>query len=255
MRTSRAEERTVKTQDALSLLIALEERVARVYFHFFRTFREDGEVARCWWDMARDEYGHVGILKMARDLVSPEAEAGQIGARLWSLVDVVEGCEQEAASVDSLARALELAIQLESSELDALGHRIIGSLRSELPEQPAFAGADDHVSDWCRPLEGSRFDSAQRLETMLGAPRALSKVAHGQATSASDLPRATADQPAIWTMSQEFDSSSIRQADLDDGFGWIMLELEGMTRSWPMPCDGWRSGVIVAPIEQDVVAG
>lgn len=52
----------MKTQDALSLLIALEERVARVYFHFFRTFRHDSEMARCWWDMARDEYGHVGIL-------------------------------------------------------------------------------------------------------------------------------------------------------------------------------------------------
>jgi hypothetical protein len=38
----------VKTQDALSLLIALEERVARVYFHFFRTFRHDSERARCW---------------------------------------------------------------------------------------------------------------------------------------------------------------------------------------------------------------
>jgi len=42
----------VKTQDALSLLIALEGRVARVYFHFFRTFRHDSEMARCWWDMA-----------------------------------------------------------------------------------------------------------------------------------------------------------------------------------------------------------
>jgi hypothetical protein len=164
----------VKTQDALSLLIALEERVARVYFHFFRTFREDGEVARCWWDMARDEYGHVGILKMARDLVSPEAEAGQIGARLWSLVDVVERCEQEAAAVDSLARALELAIQLESSELDALGHRIIGSLRSELPEGAArpFAGADDH----CQRLVQAAgkvpdLTLRQRLETMLGGAK------------------------------------------------------------------------------------
>lgn len=161
----------MKTQDALSLLIALEERVARVYFHFFRTFRDDREVARCWWDMARDEYGHVGILKMVRDLVSAEAEAGQIGARLWSLVDVVERCEQEAAATTSLARALELAIQLESSELDALSHRIVQSLRSELPEGAArpFVVADSH----CQRLveaAGKVPDLAlrQRLETMLG---------------------------------------------------------------------------------------
>jgi rubrerythrin len=164
----------VKTQDALSLLIALEERVARVYFHFFRTFRDDRDVARCWWDMARDEYGHVGILKMVRDLVSPEAEAGQIGARLWSLVDVVERCEQEASAVESLSRALELAIQLESSELDALGHRIVQSLRSELPEGAArpFIAADSHCQ---RLVEAAGkvpdLTLRQRLETMLGGAK------------------------------------------------------------------------------------
>jgi hypothetical protein len=164
----------VKTQDALSLLVALEERVARVYFHFFRTFREDPDVARCWWDMARDEYGHVGILKMVRDLVSSEAEAGQIGARLWSLVEVVERCEQEAAVADSLARALELALQIESSELDALGHRLVQSLRSELPEGAArpFAAADAHCQ---RLVEAAGkvpdLKLRQRLETMLGSAR------------------------------------------------------------------------------------
>jgi ABC-type methionine transport system ATPase subunit len=66
-----------------------------------------------------------------------------------------------------------------------------------------------------------------------------------------------ADEPAIWTMSQEFDLVfSIRQADLVDGFGWIMLELEGDDQNL---AEGLRwleeKGVIVAPIEQDVVAG
>ena len=164
----------MKTQEALSLLIALEERVARVYFHFFRTFRDDRDVARCWWDMARDEYSHVGILKMVRDMVSSEAEAGQIGARLWSLVDVVERCEQEAVATDSLGRALELAIQLESSGLDALGHRIVQSQHAELPEGAArpFAAAETH---WQRLLEaaGKIPDSTvrQRLETMFEGAR------------------------------------------------------------------------------------
>lgn len=164
----------MKTQDALSLLIALEERVARTYFHFFRTFRDDREVARCWWDMARDEYGHVGILKMVRDLVSPETEAGQVGARLWSLVDVVERCEQEAAATDSLGRALELAMQLESSELDALAHRIVQSLRSKLPDGAArpFAAQDAH----CRRLVEAAgkvpdLTLRRRLETIIGGAR------------------------------------------------------------------------------------
>jgi ABC-type methionine transport system ATPase subunit len=66
-----------------------------------------------------------------------------------------------------------------------------------------------------------------------------------------------ADEPAIWTMSQQFDLVfNIRQADLEEGIGWIMLELEGENRKL---ADALRwleeRGVIVAPIEQDVVAG
>ncbi len=66
-----------------------------------------------------------------------------------------------------------------------------------------------------------------------------------------------ADEPAIWTMSQQFGLVfNIRQADLTDGFGWIMLELEGDEEKLGEALR-WleERGVIVAPIEQDVVAG
>jgi rubrerythrin len=162
----------VKTQDALNLLIALEERVARIYLHFFRAFRDDGEMARTWWDMARDEYGHVGILKMVRDLASPEAESGEIGSRLWTLVERVERYEHEAAAAQSLGRAVELAIQLELSELDVLGHRIVESLRPELPEGVARPFAE--MGTQCQRLVAAveKVPDATlrlRLETMLGS--------------------------------------------------------------------------------------
>ncbi len=66
-----------------------------------------------------------------------------------------------------------------------------------------------------------------------------------------------ADEPAIWTMSQQFGLVfNIRQADLADGFGWIMLELEGDEEKLGESLR-WleERGVIVAPIEQDVVVG
>jgi rubrerythrin len=134
----------VKTQDALNLLIALEERAARIYLDFYRRFRGDQDVARCWWDMARDEYGHAGLLKMVRDLVPAGSESGGIGTRLWALVELVEQCGREAEMADSLARALELAIRLESSELDVLGHRVVQSVRSEVPEgaERSFAASN-----------------------------------------------------------------------------------------------------------------
>lgn len=164
----------MKTQDALSLLMALEERVARIYFQFFRTFRDDRAIARCWWDMARDEYGHVGILKMARDLVSPDAEAGEIGSRLWGLVDVVERCEAQAVAATSLERALELAIRLESSELDVLGHRLVQSMRDEVPEGAArpFIAVDRHCQRLADAAEKVPDPSLrQRIATILSAAK------------------------------------------------------------------------------------
>ena len=130
----------MKTEEALSLLIALEERVARIYFGFFRRFREDRVAAQCWWDLARDEYGHAGLLTMVRELVGAEADCGEIGARLWSLAETVEGYERQALSVESLPRALELAIRLESSELDALGRRLVQLLEADLPVVGSMLG-------------------------------------------------------------------------------------------------------------------
>ncbi|MBI2162607.1 MAG: hypothetical protein HYU32_00455 [candidate division NC10 bacterium] len=76
--------------------------------------------------------------------------------------------------MESLSRALELAIQLESSELDALGHRIVQSLRSELPEGAArpFIAGDTHCQ---RLVEAAGkvpdLHLRHRLETMLGGAK------------------------------------------------------------------------------------
>ena len=66
-----------------------------------------------------------------------------------------------------------------------------------------------------------------------------------------------ADEPAIWTLSQTFDLVfNIRQADIADGFGWIMLELEGDEERLEGALQWLEDrAVLVAPIEQDVVAG
>ncbi len=164
----------MKTQDALSLLVALEERVARIYFLFFRAFREDPVIARCWWDMAQEEYGHAGILKMVRELVPTDMDFGDVGARLWALVETVEWCEQQARDVGTLARALELAIRLETSELDTLGRRVIQSLGTDLPEgaSQSFTPAEAHyrhLVDAAGKVSDRRI--RERLNAMLGGAR------------------------------------------------------------------------------------
>lgn len=164
----------MKTADALSLLIALKERVARLYFGFFRAFRTDPTAAACWWDLARDEYGHAGLLRMVRELAAPDSDCGEVGARLWSLVETVERCERQAAGVTSLAGALELALRLESSEMGALSYRIVQSLEADLPEGAArsFSGADTHARRLAEAADGiSDRKLRQRVDDMLGGFR------------------------------------------------------------------------------------
>ena len=164
----------MKTADALSLLIALKERVARVYFRFFCAFRTDPVAAECWWELARDEYGHAGLLRMVRDAAVPGAECGEIGARLWSLVETVERCEQQAADVTSLAGALELALRLESSELGALSYRIVQSLEADLPEGAArsLSRLDAHARRLADAADGISDDKLrQRVNDIRGGFR------------------------------------------------------------------------------------
>ena len=164
----------MKTADALSLLIALKERIARVYFGFFRAFRTNPVAAACWWDLARDEYGHAGLLTMVRELAPPDSDCGEIGARMWSLVETVERCERQAVEVTSLAGALELALRLESSELGALSYRIVQSLEADLPEGAArsFSGLDAHARRLAEAADGiSDRKLRRRVDDMLGGSR------------------------------------------------------------------------------------
>lgn len=164
----------MKTADALSLLIALKERVARVYFGFFRAFRTVPAAAACWWDLARDEYGHAGLLTMLRDLAPVDSECGEIGGRLWSLVETVERCERQAAEITSLTGALELAIRLESSELGALSYRVAQSLAADLPEGAtrSFARLEAHARRLADAADGIPDRKLrQRVEDMLGGVR------------------------------------------------------------------------------------
>jgi ABC-type methionine transport system ATPase subunit len=63
-------------------------------------------------------------------------------------------------------------------------------------------------------------------------------------------------EPVLWQLSQAFDLIfNIRQADVSEGIGWIMAELEGDPQRLENGIK-WleERGVKVAPIEQDVVS-
>ncbi len=105
----------------LNDLIELEERVGHLYILFYRRFADLPGVADLWWELAREEHEHAGILKMVKALTDPEAATRNLRPRLRPLQALLRTCEREAKTIAGLRDALAIAVRLERSELDRLG--------------------------------------------------------------------------------------------------------------------------------------
>ncbi len=146
----------------LGTLVRLEERAARLYTRFYQRFRAYPAAAAAWWDLAMDEYGHAGILRAVQELVDPARPAGELAARVRPLVRILRESERRGTGPISLRTALDLAVTIESSELDRIGNEVIRSLRQGLPEmaQKAFGTHDAHLRRLTRAV-GKFGDEAQ----------------------------------------------------------------------------------------------
>lgn len=101
----------------------LESLAMGIYTRLSATFREDVELHRFWMSMARHEAGHVGALALLAALLE------QAGDQLRLEVDdrvaqeasvVIERLHAEASTEVSVERAFEMALELESLELEDL---------------------------------------------------------------------------------------------------------------------------------------
>lgn len=149
-----ARRQTVKVHSALDLLIDLEERVGHLYIHFYKRFADLPGVADLWWEMAREEHEHAGILKMVKALTDPSAQVEDLRPRLRPLQVLIRMCEREANEIASLREALAIAVRLERSELDRLGRETMRDIARELPIVPraAFAPHEVHLDRLTRTV-------------------------------------------------------------------------------------------------------
>ena len=141
---------------ALDQLIELEERVGRLYTHFYGKFSDLPAIARIWWEMALVEHEHAGVLKMVRELAGP-APAGRVADirdRLRLLQTTIKACEHAAARDITLSEALAMAVRLERSELDRLGRETVQAIGGNLPPIPrsAFAPHEAHLGRLMRTV-------------------------------------------------------------------------------------------------------
>ena len=78
----------------LDQLSELEERVGRLYTHFYGKFSDVSAVAGIWWEMALEEHEHAGALKMVKELADPRGRVADIRNRLRPLQAMIKKCER-----------------------------------------------------------------------------------------------------------------------------------------------------------------
>lgn len=147
-------ELTMNVHAVLDRLIDLEERVGHLYILFYKRFSDLPGVADLWWEMALEEHGHAGILKMVKALTRPTATVGSVLSRLRPLENLIRSCERQATRVAGLREALAIAVHLERSELDRLGRDTMRGIARTLPLVPrsAFAPHEVHLDRLTRTV-------------------------------------------------------------------------------------------------------
>lgn len=101
----------------------LESLAMGIYTRLAATFREHAELHRFWMSMARHEAGHVGALALVGALIEQAGDQFRYeveDSALRSATTLIEALHAEAAAPVEVDRAFEMAVELESLELEDL---------------------------------------------------------------------------------------------------------------------------------------
>jgi len=101
----------------------LESLAMGIYTRLAATFRTESELQRFWMSMARHEAGHVGALALVGALIEQAGDQLRFeveGGMVREAAGTIELLHREAASPVSVDRAFEIAVELESLELEDL---------------------------------------------------------------------------------------------------------------------------------------
>ena len=129
--------RRVTVREVLDIAIELEKKTMGLYVAFMNAFPRPEEVRNFWFGMARHEAGHCGALALVESIVQTDPERGE-NAKVWlddatvsRLRSLITAYTREVKTEDvSLERAFEMAIDLESSELEDVVVEMLSLVRS-----------------------------------------------------------------------------------------------------------------------------
>jgi len=110
--------------EILRIAMDLEKRTMALYTAFVSQHSGEPELQKFWLTMARHEAGHFGALALVESMIENDPKLG-IGQKVWfdevtvvRLRSLLSAYLREARKTVSVERALEMAIDLESSELE-----------------------------------------------------------------------------------------------------------------------------------------
>src|SRR5262249_15621726 len=115
--------RRVTIRQVLDTAIELEKRTMDLYVVFVAAFPRPEEVRNFWFTMARHEAFHCGALLLVESVLRSDARSGRAAVRFDAktvsrLRALLAAYLREARRGVTLERALEMAIDLEASELE-----------------------------------------------------------------------------------------------------------------------------------------
>lgn len=128
--------RRVPVREVLGTALDLERKVMELYVLLVQAFPRPEEVRNFWFGMARHEAGHCGALLLVEAIVKNDPERGSgakvlfdqsVVTRLRALLSAYLHEIREGVALD---RALEMAVDLEASELEDLVVDLLGVVRS-----------------------------------------------------------------------------------------------------------------------------
>jgi rubrerythrin len=114
------------TREVLEATIALEKQSMALYARFAKIFGKDPKLQDFWFGMARDEARHVGALDLVTTVLDQEAMLDQPSpisledATIVRLRVLLEKSQRDAVPAIALERALEIALEVEETELEDL---------------------------------------------------------------------------------------------------------------------------------------
>jgi rubrerythrin len=134
---ARQRPRRVTVREVLDTAIELEKKTMGLYVAFVQAFPRPEEVRNFWFGMARHEAGHCGALALVESIIQTDPERGE-RSKVWldeATVSRLRGLlaayqrEVKGGTV-TLPRALEMAIDIEASELEDVVVEMLALVRS-----------------------------------------------------------------------------------------------------------------------------